>query len=45
MDINRKTQFNVWYWIIAFFVVMAIQYIYVATQHVMQIRVASSRAC
>jgi ATP-dependent Zn protease len=37
MDINRKTQFNVWYWFIAFFVVMAIQYIYVATQRVMQI--------
>jgi cell division protease FtsH len=37
MEINRKTQFNVWYWIIAFFVVMAIQYIYVATQHVAQI--------
>jgi cell division protease FtsH len=37
VEINRKTQFNVWYWIIAFFVVMAIQYIYVATQHVAQI--------
>jgi cell division protease FtsH len=37
MEINRNTQFSVWYWIIAFFVVMAIQYIYVATQHVAQI--------
>jgi cell division protease FtsH len=37
MEINRKTQFNLWYWIIAFFVVIAIQYIYVATQHVAQI--------
>jgi cell division protease FtsH len=37
MEINRKTQFNVWYWIIAFFVVLAIQYIYVATKHVAQI--------
>lgn len=37
MEINRKTQFNIWYWIIAFLAVMAIQYIYVAAQHVAQI--------
>lgn len=37
METNRKTQFNIWYWIIAFLAVMAIQYIYVATQQVAQI--------
>ncbi len=37
MEINRKTQFNIWYWIIAFFAVMAIHYIYVAAQHLAQI--------
>ncbi len=37
MEVSRKTRFNLWYWIIAFFVVMAIQYVYVATQHIAQI--------
>lgn len=37
MEVSRKTRFNLWYWILAFFVVMAIQYVYVATQHIAQI--------
>ncbi|RWH82157.1 MAG: ATP-dependent metallopeptidase FtsH/Yme1/Tma family protein [Mesorhizobium sp.] len=34
---NRKTQFNIWYWIAAFAAMMLFQYIYTATQHVAQI--------
>ncbi|MER8637759.1 ATP-dependent zinc metalloprotease FtsH [Mesorhizobium sp. M1365] len=38
MDVrNRKTQFNIWYWIAAFVGVMVVQYIYATTQHVAQI--------
>ncbi|RWO37405.1 MAG: ATP-dependent metallopeptidase FtsH/Yme1/Tma family protein [Mesorhizobium sp.] len=34
---NRKTQFNIWYWIVAFVGLMIFQYVYTATQHVAQI--------
>ncbi len=26
MEMNKKTQFNIWYWIAAFFLLMAFQY-------------------
>ncbi|TIL70916.1 MAG: ATP-dependent zinc metalloprotease FtsH [Mesorhizobium sp.] len=34
---NRKTQFNVWYWIAAFIGLMIFQYVYTATQNIAQI--------
>ncbi|RWC45658.1 MAG: ATP-dependent metallopeptidase FtsH/Yme1/Tma family protein [Mesorhizobium sp.] len=38
MDMSsRKTQFNIWYWIAAFAVLMIFQYVYTATQQVAQI--------
>ncbi|MER9140547.1 ATP-dependent zinc metalloprotease FtsH [Mesorhizobium sp. M0830] len=38
MDMNnRKTRFNIWYWIAAFSGVMVFQYFYATTQHVAQI--------
>lgn len=38
MDMNnRKTRFNIWYWIAAFLGVMAFQYFYATTRHVAQV--------
>jgi len=37
MDMDRKTQFNIGYWIAAFFVLMAFQYLYTAATQVAQI--------
>lgn len=34
---NRKTQFNIWYWIGAFFVLMAFQYVFTTATQVAQI--------
>ncbi|TIQ21144.1 MAG: ATP-dependent zinc metalloprotease FtsH [Mesorhizobium sp.] len=34
---NRKTQFNIWYWIAAFVGLMIFQYVYTATQNIAQI--------
>ncbi|RWO52674.1 ATP-dependent zinc metalloprotease FtsH [Mesorhizobium sp.] len=34
---NRKTQFNIWYWIVAFVGLMMFQYVYTATQNIAQI--------
>lgn len=37
MGINRKTQFNIWYWVAAFFGLMLFQYIFTTTTQVAQI--------
>ena len=37
MKIENQTRFNIWYWIIAFLLVVVIQYIYVAAQRVANI--------
>ncbi|MGE0154989.1 MAG: ATP-dependent zinc metalloprotease FtsH [Reyranellaceae bacterium] len=37
MDANRKTQFNIWYWVAAIFGVMAIQYFFATSAQVAQI--------
>ena len=45
MDMNnRKTRFNIWYWIAAFSGVMVFQYFYATTQHVAQIPYHLNRA-
>ncbi|WP_185984234.1 ATP-dependent zinc metalloprotease FtsH [Aureimonas mangrovi] len=37
MDVNNKTQFNIWYWIAAFFILMAFQYLFTTATQVAQI--------
>jgi len=37
MEINRKTQFNIWYWIAAFFILMAFQYLFTTATQVVRI--------
>jgi cell division protease FtsH len=37
MEMNKKTQFNIWYWIAAFFILMAFQYLFTAATQVAQI--------
>jgi cell division protease FtsH len=37
MDMNKKTQFNIWYWIIAFFILMAFQYFFATAYQVARI--------
>ncbi|TWG97919.1 cell division protease FtsH [Mesorhizobium sp. J18] len=37
MGINKKTQFNIWYWIAAFFILMAFQYLFTTATQVAQI--------
>ncbi len=37
MKMNRKTQFNIWYWVIAFFVLMAFQSLFTTATQVAQI--------
>jgi cell division protease FtsH len=37
MEMNKKTSFNVWYWILAFVGLMAFQYFFTASQQVAQI--------
>jgi cell division protease FtsH len=43
MDMNKKTQFNIWYWIIAFFILMAFQYLFATAYQVARIPYSSSR--
>lgn len=37
MEMNKKTQFNIWYWIAAFFLLMAFQYFFTTATQVTQI--------
>lgn len=37
MELNKKTQFNIWYWIAAFFLLMAFQYFFTTATQVTQI--------
>ena len=37
MDMNKKTQFHVWYWIAAFFILLAFQYLFTTATQVAQI--------
>ncbi|HEV2900836.1 MAG TPA: ATP-dependent zinc metalloprotease FtsH [Pseudaminobacter sp.] len=37
MDLNRKTQFNLWYWVAAFFGLLLFQYFFTTAQQVAQI--------
>ncbi|WP_411032800.1 ATP-dependent zinc metalloprotease FtsH [Shinella sp. BYT-45] len=37
MEMNKKTQFNIWYWIAAFFLLMAFQYFFTTATQVAQI--------
>ncbi|WP_183915368.1 ATP-dependent zinc metalloprotease FtsH [Rhizobium lentis] len=37
MEMNKKTQFNIWYWIAAFFILMAIQYFFATATQVARI--------
>ncbi|UUP19540.1 ATP-dependent zinc metalloprotease FtsH [Nitratireductor thuwali] len=37
MEMDRKTQFNIWYWIAAFFILMAFQYLFTTATQVAQI--------
>ena len=37
MEVNKKTQFNVWYWIAAFIGLLLFQYMFTTTQQVAQI--------
>ncbi|MBX6741669.1 MAG: ATP-dependent zinc metalloprotease FtsH [Acetobacteraceae bacterium] len=37
MEMNKKTQFNIWYWIIAFFALMSFQYLFTSATQVAQI--------
>lgn len=37
MEMNKKTQFNIWYWIAAFFILMAFQYLFTTATQVAQI--------
>ncbi|WP_183154082.1 ATP-dependent zinc metalloprotease FtsH [Paracoccus siganidrum] len=37
MDMNRKTQFNIWYWLAAFFVLALFQYFFTTANQVAQI--------
>ncbi|MGI0526725.1 ATP-dependent zinc metalloprotease FtsH [Rhizobium giardinii] len=37
MEMDRKTQFNIWYWIAAFLVLMAFQYLFTTATQVAQI--------
>ncbi|WVT75598.1 ATP-dependent zinc metalloprotease FtsH (plasmid) [Sinorhizobium chiapasense] len=37
MEMDKKTQFNIWYWIAAFFVLMAFQYLFTTATQVAQI--------
>jgi len=37
MEMNKKTQFNIWYWIAAFFLLMAFQYLFTTATQVAHI--------
>lgn len=37
MEMNKKTQFNIWYWIAAFFIMLAFQYLFTTATQVAQI--------
>ena len=37
MEMNKKTRFNIWYWIAAFFILLAFQYLFATATQVAQI--------
>lgn len=37
MEINKKSQFNIWYWIAALFGLLLFQYVFTVTEQVVQI--------